>query len=103
MNALQASQLTALQLLTAGGAAGTQPYMHMYHHQHYIGTLSWLLLYPFDTLKSNIQSDLRHQSTMQHHWNLIRKQPAPMRQLYKGLVTTLVRAYPVNAVRCCYI
>ncbi|RHZ38424.1 hypothetical protein DYB26_009152 [Aphanomyces astaci] len=81
--ALNATSQQAASMLFAGGCAGV---------------VSWTIIYPLDVVKSVIQSQpstsdlglVRHAHTLyrEHGW----------RVFTKGLGTTILRAFPVNAV-----
>ncbi|TPX78595.1 hypothetical protein CcCBS67573_g00105 [Chytriomyces confervae] len=69
-------------LLLAGGLAGI---------------VGWLSTYPFDVIKTHIQSDLsgKNQSMLQAAGSIYRKEG--IRPFFSGLGATAIRAFPTNA------
>ncbi|KAI1705486.1 mitochondrial carrier protein domain-containing protein [Ditylenchus destructor] len=76
----QMESLNSLQLLLAGGLAGT---------------FSWLFNYPVDVVKTRFQADDSYKNYME----VINKMYAErgMRTFFVGLGSTLIRAFPTNA------
>lgn len=77
-----AAQVPTWQLLLAGGAAGT---------------LSWVITYPVDVVKSRVQADgVGRYSGALHclRTSLAAEGPA---FLFRGLSSTVLRAFPTNA------
>lgn len=85
-------EASSFATLTAGGFAGA---------------LSWTIIYPFDVIKTNIQissdnlksgstrMNYQGMSTWQVGWDLYKKHG--LRVYTRGLGTTVIRAFPVNA------
>lgn len=77
---------TALHTLMAGGMAGT---------------LSWVLTFPVDIIKSQLQADgmAAGQNKYNGTWDCARKgyREEGMRFFTRGLTSTLFRAFPMNA------
>lgn len=76
---------TALQTLLAGGLAGT---------------FSWLVTFPVDIIKSQLQADgMSGQPKYNGIWDCARKgyREEGMKFFTRGLTSTLVRAFPMNA------
>lgn len=77
---LQPGQENAVMLLTSGGIAGT---------------VAWGISYPTDVVKSIMQADeSKNKMTLRECWRYCYRNNT----LWKGLIPTLIRAYPVNAV-----
>jgi solute carrier family 25 carnitine/acylcarnitine transporter 20/29 len=79
------NSLTNLKLLFAGGVSGV---------------MSWLITYPFDTLKTVIQTQNQERYLKQiEAYSLISKETnSKFYCIFKGLTPTLIRAFIVNAV-----
>ncbi len=77
---IERGQESALMVLTSGGVAGT---------------VAWALTYPTDVVKSIMQADEgKKKLTLTEAYQQCRRS----KTLWRGLVPTLVRAYPVNAM-----
>lgn len=81
----QKGNLNNLRLLLAGGLTGV---------------LSWFITYPFDTLKTVIQTDYNNKtlSQLEAYKKLVRENNSRIIILFKGLTPTLIRAFITNAV-----
>lgn len=80
---------STLRMLMAGGLAGV---------------VSWAIVYPVDVLKSRIQIDgmtspAKYTNTMDCLRKSIKSEGYPF--LFKGIIPTLIRAFPVNAA--CFV
>lgn len=76
---------SALHTLMAGGMAGT---------------LSWLVTFPIDIIKSQLQADgMTGESKYKGVWDCARKgyREEGVRFFTRGLASTLIRAFPMNA------
>jgi solute carrier family 25 (mitochondrial carnitine/acylcarnitine transporter), member 20/29 len=64
------------------------------------GVLTWFITYPFDTLKTVIQTDYDKKtlSQLEAYKKLVRENNSRFFILFKGLTPTLVRAFFSNAV-----
>lgn len=73
-----------LKMMLAGGLAGI---------------ISWVIPYPIDVLKSRLQADRFDNSNYRGTIDCLKKgiQTEGPRLLYRGLNSTIVRAFPVNA------
>lgn len=79
------TNLSAVHTLLAGGMAGT---------------LSWAVTFPIDIVKSQLQADgMSGQNKYNGVWDCARKgyREEGMRFFTRGLTSTLVRAFPMNA------
>jgi len=63
----------------------------------FAGVCSWILTYPVDIVKSKQQADISGEFSSA--FDCIRKTQSRegVRGFYRGISTTLVRAFPVNA------
>ncbi|XP_039258875.1 mitochondrial basic amino acids transporter-like [Styela clava] len=75
---------TILKMMLSGGIAGI---------------LSWVITYPFDVLKSRLQADHFENSKYKGTIDCLKKgiEKEGPRLLYRGLNSTIIRAFPVNA------
>mmetsp|Transcript_14729 Transcript_14729/g.31029 ORF Transcript_14729/g.31029 Transcript_14729/m.31029 type:complete len:368 (+) Transcript_14729:192-1295(+) len=64
------------------------------------GAWTWAIIYPFDVIKSKIQTSPLERHLQKGMWtvgrDIVRKNG--VRHLFRGLGVTLVRAFPVNAI-----
>ena len=82
---MEQNTLTNFKVMFAGG---------------FTGVISWLITYPFDTLKTIIQtSNKKVTLTQMEAYKILSKETnSRIMSLYKGLFPTLVRAFFTNAV-----
>jgi len=64
------------------------------------GTLSWLLIYPADVIKTRIQIDgSKYDYSLRKCCRaMLRESNGHYKIFFKGFTPTLVRAFPVNAI-----
>lgn len=67
----------------------------------FCGILSWLIVFPVDAIKTNLQKDIMMvQPKYTNFWNcarsLVRKNG--VKGLYRGLNVTLIRAFPIHSL-----
>ncbi|KAL7463849.1 hypothetical protein ACHAXS_004202 [Conticribra weissflogii] len=64
------------------------------------GAWTWAIIYPFDVIKSKIQTSPLERNLQKGMWtvgrDIVRKNG--LQHLFRGLGVTLVRAFPVNAI-----
>ncbi|XP_034944372.1 mitochondrial basic amino acids transporter-like [Chelonus insularis] len=82
-------------LIRAGDKSST---LHMLIAGGLAGTVSWVLTYPVDVIKSRLQAD--HQGQYTGAWDCYRQsiRQEGYRCLFKGLNSTIIRAFPTNAI-----
>jgi len=64
------------------------------------GAWTWAIIYPFDVIKSQIQTSPLEKHLQKGMWNVASNivQDHGWRYMFRGLGVTLVRAFPVNAI-----
>jgi hypothetical protein len=67
----------------------------------FCGILSWLIVFPVDAIKTNLQKDIMMpQPRYTSFWNcamsIVKKNG--VRALYRGLNVTLIRAFPIHSL-----
>ncbi|KAI9265439.1 mitochondrial carrier domain-containing protein [Helicostylum pulchrum] len=85
-------------LSSEGSSAG--PMTH-FMSGGFCGILSWLIVFPVDAIKTNLQKDIMMvQPKYTNFWNcarsLVRKNG--VKGLYRGLNVTLIRAFPIHSL-----
>lgn len=78
-----------------GGANGQLSPFAVIMGGGFAGMANWAIAYPFDTVKSRIQSGAMNGSMVSVGKEIVAKQG--MGALFKGLETAMVRAFPANA------
>lgn len=83
---VQEKHPTSFHILMAGGLAGV---------------FSWLVTFPIDVIKTRMQVDgFQQQNQYTNYWDCLKKsyQSEGWRLFTRGLGSTLIRAFPMNAV-----
>jgi solute carrier family 25 carnitine/acylcarnitine transporter 20/29 len=64
------------------------------------GAWTWAIIYPFDVIKSRIQTSPLERHLQKGMWTVARDivHDHGWRYMFRGLGVTLVRAFPVNAI-----
>lgn len=91
---------TMKRVLSSEGGSSAGPMTH-FMSGGFCGILSWLVVFPVDAIKTNLQKDIMMaQPRYTSFWNcaksLVRKNG--VKGLYRGLTVTLIRAFPIHSL-----
>ncbi|KAI8877501.1 mitochondrial carrier [Backusella circina FSU 941] len=90
----------SMKRILSSGESKAGPMTH-FMSGGFCGILSWLIVFPVDAIKTNLQKDIMMpQPKYTSFWNcattIVRK--SGVKALYRGLNVTLIRAFPIHSL-----